>query len=170
VSDGAAGVSGSDQLLQATVQAIVTAVSAAVDAEPRPGVVSLSIPGGPAVGRQITIDATHAPQTEGLHNICRLSVLDPDLAPAGEMARLEYEHDKQTKFGLQRVYSIQSVRRYGADLVLLENFLAENAASVREEDFRPIESEAYAQGTVLATVQEWVHYRAWQLQQVASKG
>ena len=97
-------------------------------------------------------------------NRCRLSFLNPDLAPDGEIVRIEYEHDKQGKYGVHRVYSVQSVRRQGRTLVLLENFLAENVQTVREEDFRPILSEAYAQETVLKSVRDWTGYRAWQLQ------
>jgi hypothetical protein len=155
-----------DQLLQETCQTIVTAAAQAIDAEPASRTSSLRLPGGPVVGKQITIDAT---EKGGLLNMCRLAVLDPEVAPEGEVARIEYEHDKQTKFGAQRVYSIQSVRRKGGELVLLENFLAETPTTVREEDFRPIQSEKYAQETVLATLQEWTHFRAWQLQEMRKK-
>ncbi len=164
MSDAAAN---SDQLLPETVQAIVTAAAQAIDAEPADRTVSLRVPGGLVVGKQITIDAT---EKDGLANICRLAVLNPDLAPENEVARIEYEHDKQGKFGTRRVYSIQSVRRRGGELVLLENFLATNAAAVREEDFRPIQSEKYAQETVLATITEWAHFRAWQLQEARKRG
>jgi hypothetical protein len=152
-----------DRLLQATCEAIVTAAAQCVDAEPTAGVVGLQLPDQQIVGKQITIDATE----KGPHNICRVAVLNADLAPEGEVTRIEYEHDKQTNHGPQRVYSIQSVRRKAGVLVLMENFLAENAAEVREADFRPIESESYAQQTVFKTLQEWAHYRAWQLQQHA---
>jgi hypothetical protein len=155
-----------DQLLQATAKAIVAAVTAAVDLEPASRTLSLRVPGGPVVGKQITIDAV---EKGGAMNLCRISLLNPDLAPAGEVACMEYEHDKQTKFGVQRVYSIQSVRRQHAQLVLMDNFLAETQKDVREQDFRAIESESYAQGTVLATLAEWTHYRAWQLQEARKK-
>ena len=72
--------------------------------------------------------------------------------------RLEYDHDKQGKFEVRRVYSIQSVRRVRGELVLLENFLAENSSDVREADFRPVLSESYARATVLSTVQDWIRY------------
>jgi hypothetical protein len=54
-------------------------------------------------------------------------------------------------------------------LVLLENFLADDPQLVREEDFRPILSEAYAQQTVLKSVQDWARYRAWQRQEQQQK-
>lgn len=151
-----------DRLLQTTCQQIVTEIARAVDAEPPGSRKGLRIPGGPEVGRQITIDAT---EKGGPMSISRFSILDVNLAPAGELARIEYEHDKQGKFGIHRVYSVQSIRRRGGELVLLENFLAENSVTVREEDFRPIGSEAYAQKTVLKGVQDWARYRAWQLQE-----
>jgi hypothetical protein len=155
-----------DQLLQATCESIVTAAAKAIDAEPAGKASNLRLPEGPMVGRQITIDAT---EKDGPANICRLSVMDPALAPAGEVVRIEYEHDKQGKFGLQRVYSIQSVRQKAGELVLMENFLAESASQVREADFRPIHSEAYAQETVLKTLEDWTRYRAWQLQEARKK-
>jgi hypothetical protein len=151
-----------DQLLQATCEAIVTSAAQCADAEPEGTVMALRLPGGQIVGKQVVIDAT---EKGGPLNKCRMAVLNPELAPEGEVARIEYEHDKQTKHGMQRVYSIQSVRKRGGELVLLENFLAENAAAVREADFRRIESESYAQQTVLQTMREWAHFRAWQLQQ-----
>jgi hypothetical protein len=147
-------------LLQATCEQIVLTVAQAVDAEGGRGVMDLRIPGGPVVGRQVTIDAT---EQGGLANKCRLTILNIDLAPEGEAARVEYEHDKQTKFGLQRVYSVQSVRRRNGQLELLENFLANVSNQVREADFRPIQSESYAQKTVLGTLKDWVNYREWQL-------
>ena len=152
-----------DKLLQATCEAIVTAAAQCVDAEPDTGAVALQLPNQTIVGKQITIDAGE----KAAHNICRIAVLNADLAPEGEVTRIEFEHDKQTSHGMQRVYSIQSIRRKRGVLVLMENFLAENAAGVREADFRPIESESYAQETVFKTLQEWAHYRAWQLQQHA---
>jgi hypothetical protein len=91
-------------------------------------------------------------------NVCRLSLLDPDLAPAGEVVRIEYEHDKQTSHGISRVYSIQSIRGRAGELVLLENFLAAAPGEVRETDFRPIQSERYAQQTVLSTLKDWTRY------------
>lgn len=139
---------------------IVAAISKSMNAENPAAVQIMRIPGGPEVGRQFMIDA---PKEDGLMNRARLSLMNPDLAPAGEVARIEYESDKQGRFGVKRVYSIQSVRRHGSDLELLENFLAESAATVREDDFRPIESAEYARDTVLKSVQSWVDYRAWQL-------
>jgi hypothetical protein len=155
-----------DRLLQATCEAIVTTAAQCVDAETPGHVMALRLPGGQIVGKQVVIDAT---EKGGPMNTCRLAVLNWELAPEGEAARIEYEHDKQTKHGVQRVYSIQSVRRRGGELVLLENFLAETAAAVREADFRRIESESYAQQTVLQTLQEWTHFRAYQLQQGGKK-
>jgi len=64
---------------------------------------------------------------------------------------------------------VQSVRRWGGKLVLLENFMAESPATVREEDFKPIVSEAYGRGGVLKSVHDWVLYRAWQLQEARKK-
>jgi len=150
-----------DHLLQATCEQIVLMVAQAVDAEGGQGVMDLRIPGGPVVGRQVSIDAT---ERGGPVNKCRLTILNIDLAPEGEAARMEYEHDRQTRFGLQRVYSVQSVRRRNGKLELLENFLATVPEQVREADFRPIQSESYAQATVLGTLRDWVNYRAWQLQ------
>jgi hypothetical protein len=153
---------GDDQLLPATCEAIVAAVLQAIDAESVGDLQSIRIPGGPEVGRQVTIDATE----EGDRmNRCQLSIFNSDRAPAGEAARIEFEHDKQGKFGVHRVYSVQSVRRRGNDLVLLENFLAENEQAVREEDFKPILSETYARQTVLKSVHDWAKYRAWQRQE-----
>jgi len=139
----------------------VSEATKAVDQELVSHTLSLRLPGGPVVGKQVTVDAT---EKSGLLNMCRIAVLNPDVAPEGEVVRLEYEHDRQTKFGPQRIYSIQSVRRQGGRLVLLENFLAESPDHVREEDFRPISSEAYARQTVLKTLHDWAVYRAWQLQ------
>lgn len=151
-----------DQLLQATCEEIVTVIAQSIEAEPVQSRQVMRLPAGAEVGHQIGIDAT---EKGGLLNRCRISILNVDAAPAGEAARIEYEHDKQGKFGVRRVYSIQSVRRRYGGLVLLENFLAESPEMVREEDFRPIESEAYARTTVLKAVQDWARYRAWQLQE-----
>jgi hypothetical protein len=150
-----------DRLLQSTLEQIVATVNQAVAAEAPGAVIPMQVPGGPAVGRQVTIDAT---EKDGPMNRCRLSALDPGLAPAGEAVRVEYEHDKTTSSGQIRVYSIQSVRRQGGQYVLMENFLADDATTVREADFRSITSEAYAQQTVLKSLEEWVQYRAWQRQ------
>jgi hypothetical protein len=155
-----------DKLLQATCEAIVTAAAQCVDNEPADHVTGLALPEGQVVGKQITVDAT---EQGGLLNTCRISVLDAAMAPHGEVARIEFEHDKQTPHGVLRVYSVQSVRRQAGELKLLENFLAENAAAVREADFRPIESESYAQETVFKTLQEWATYRRYQLQQAKLK-
>jgi hypothetical protein len=151
-----------DGLLQATCEAIVTEIAQAVDAEPGATRKALRVPGGPEVGWQIKIDAT---EKGGHMSICRMSILDVNSAPEAEAARIEYEHDKEGKFGVHRVYSVQSIRRRGDELILMENFLADSPATVREEDFRPISSEAYAQKTVLKCVSDWARYRAWQLQE-----
>ncbi|HEX3082086.1 MAG TPA: hypothetical protein VHQ86_02430 [Candidatus Saccharimonadia bacterium] len=149
-------------LLGAVCQEIVTLIAEAVSAETK-GVRVLKLPGGPEVGKQLTIDA---PGEDKLMNQCRLSILNPDLAPAGEAARIEFEHDKPSPSGVHRVYAVQSVRRgVQGGLVLMEDFLAETPQMVREEDFRPITSETYARGTVLKSVQDWTSYRAWQRQQ-----
>jgi hypothetical protein len=140
--------------------AIVDAVATVIGAEPPTGVRPLRLPNGQEVGRQIMIDAT---QADGLMNRCRMMILNADLTPMAEAARIEYEHDKQGKFGVRRVYSVQSVRRERGIMTLVENFLAEDSRSVREEDFRPITSAEYARQTVLKSVQDWANYRAWQL-------
>lgn len=163
---GTKPVNDKDQLLQATCEQIVLMVAQAVDAEHGQGTMDLRVPGGPVVGRQITIDAT---EQGGLMNKCRLTILNTELAPEGEAARMEYEHDKETKYGLQRVYSIQSVRKVHGKLELMENFLASSPETVREADFRPIQSESYAQTTVLGTLKDWVNYRSWQLKQGLGK-
>jgi hypothetical protein len=155
-----------DRLLQATCDVIVREAAQAIDATPPGQALVMKTPDGQAVGKQITIDAS---ETKGQHNICRLAVLNAELAPAGEVTRIEYEHDKQTKYGTTRVYSIQSVRMRGGKLVLMENFLADSPAQVREQDFEPIESESYAQQTVWKTLQEWTHYHRWQMQQQKGK-
>jgi hypothetical protein len=152
----------SDKLLQATCEAIVQAVATAIDAEPQQNLQQIRMPEGAEVGRQINIDAT---EKGGLANRCRLSILNSEFAPAGEVVRIEFEHDKQSKYGVHEVYSVQSVRRRANGLVLLENFLAETREGVREEDFRPIMSEAYARKTVLREVEDWARYRAWQRQE-----
>lgn len=155
-----------DELLQETCQTIINTAATAIDAEQPEHAVSLRVPSGQLVGKQIMIDASE--KGNGL-NICRIAVLNADVSPEAEVARIEYEHDKQTKYGVQRVYSIQSVRKKQGSLVLLENFMAESAREVREQDFRPISSESYAQSTVLKTLQDWTRYRAWQLQEAGKK-
>lgn len=160
-----AGETSSDKLLRSTCERIVTIIAGAIDTEPEANRKILMVPGGIKVGQQITIDAT---EPGGLMNVCRLSILNVHEAPAGEVARIEYEHDKQGKFGAHRVFSVQSVRRVGDDLVLLENFLALSPEAVREEDFRPIGSEKYAQ-TVVKSLEDWTRYRAWQLQNARQK-
>ena len=154
--------SGTDQLLQQTCEEIVTAIATVIDAEPAASKKVLRLPDGPELGRQISIDAT---EPGGPANTCRMSILNTELAPAGEVARIEYEHERQGKYGIHKVYSVQSVRRQAGRLVLLENFLADNPALVREADFRPIASEAYAKKSVLKSVNDWSLYRAWQLQE-----
>jgi hypothetical protein len=156
-----------DKLLQETCETIVKSAAQAIDAEPAARAVSLRVPGGQMVGKQILIDAS---EKGNAHNICRLAIMNADISPEGEVARIEYEHDKQTKFGIQRVYSIQSVRRRSGELVLLENFLADSPSEVREQDFRPISSESYARATVLKTLEDWTRYRAWQLQEAGKNG
>jgi len=154
-----------DELLQETAEAIVTTIAEAIDGE-KGNVQVVHLPNGPEVGRQITIDAT---EKGGLKNMCRLSFLNPDIAPDGEVVRMEFEHDKQGSYGVHEVYSVQSVRRINRKLVLMENFLAENVHAVREEDFRPILSEAYAKQTVLKSVQDWTRFRKWQRQTAGKK-
>lgn len=151
-----------DQLLQSTCESIVMMMARLIDHEPLGGVVLLKLPDGVLIGKQVTINATEA---GGPMNMCRMSVFNPDLAPGNEVARIEFEHEKKGKFGLQHVYSIQSVRRKPGSLVLMENFLASSPETVREADFEPIHSESYAQKMVHETVKEWTHFRAWQLQQ-----
>lgn len=151
-----------DDLLQPTCQMIVDTVTQAVGSEPPANVVTISLLGGLAMGKQMTIDAT---DPEKGMNICRLSVLDANASPNGEIVRMEYQHEKIGKFGKQSIYSVQSVRRQGNQLVLLENFLASSPTEVRDEDFRLIQSEQYAQQTVLTTVRDWARYRAWQIQE-----
>lgn len=153
------GADPKDELLQETCQMIITTVAEAIDREP-PGRVTVLNEGG-VVGKQIVLDAS---EQAGRYNLCRLAVLDVDTSQFGEAARIEFEHDKDTKFGVQRVYSIQSVRKKAGKFFLLENFLATGPESVREADFRPIMSESYAQETVLKTLRDWTRYRQWQLQ------
>jgi hypothetical protein len=150
---------------KATAEEIVRAIATVIEAEPTGNRHMLRLPGGPQVGQQISIDATEA---GGLLNKCRLSVLNVDTAPEAEAARVEYFHQKQGKFGVRTVYSVQSVRRRNGALVLLENFLAENPETVREQDFELIASADYAQ-TVLNSIKDWAKYRAWQLQVKAEK-
>jgi hypothetical protein len=154
-----------DPVLQTTCNDIVTLIAEAIDREPAGNRQAMSLPGGGVIGQQITIDAAE----EGKMNRCRFSILDVNQSPAGEVARIEYVHDKQGKFEVRRVYSIQSVRRQAGGLTLLENFLALGPDSVREEDFRPIRSEAYAQTVVLKAVRDWAHWRQWQLQEGHAK-
>jgi hypothetical protein len=148
-----------DLLLQETCEAIVMTAARCLDAEPNNQVTGLALPGGQVVGKQMTITTA---EPGGPMNECRISVLDSAVSPRNEVARIEYEHDKQTSHGPTRVYSVQSVRRRAGELVLMENFLAESAEHMREEDFRPIVSESYAQQTVLKTLKEWTGYRNYQ--------
>jgi hypothetical protein len=156
----------SDKLLQATCQAIVETVAKALDAEPPGSVELIKAPNGAFAGKRVMYNATDA-EKGGLLNLCRISIITPELSPVRELARIEYEHDKQGKFGLQKAYSVQSVRRNAVgELVLSENFLAADENHVRDEDFQPIHSEAYAQQTVLGTLKDWIKFRKWQLQQM----
>lgn len=139
-------------------QEIVTTVAQAIDAEPPKARGIVKLPHGAEVGQQITIDLSE----NSLLNRCRLTILDVKQAPAGEAARVEYEHDKQTPAGKRRVYSVQSVRMIDGQLRLYENFLASDPSRVREEDFQEISSSTYAHDTVLKTLKDWVNYRAWQ--------
>lgn len=150
-----------DQLLQDTCKMIVTTVAEAIDHETTAHVTRLNLDTGIEYGRQIVINVA---QPDGLLNVCRLTVLNATLNQEGEVARIEYEHDKQTKFGPERSYSVQSVRRKGTEYILMENFLADAPEHVREADFRPILSDSYAQETVLKTLREWTRYRSWQIQ------
>jgi hypothetical protein len=155
-----------DQLQQSTCEAIVSTAASVVDSEPASLAKALKTPDGTTVGKQITIDATEA---DGLLNMCRISVLNPDLAPEGEIVRIEFEHEKETKFDIQMTYSIQSVRRRSGQLLLLENFLSDSPELVREDDFRPIRLESYARQSVLGTLQDWSRFRAWQLHSAGKK-
>jgi hypothetical protein len=150
-----------DQLLQETCRAIVTAVAEALDHDIPGHVTRLGLDSGIEYGRQLVIDAAGS---DGLLNLCRLTVLNPTLDATGEVIRIEYEHDKQTKFGSERSYSLQSIRRKNNDFVLVENFLADAPEHVREADFRPILSNSYAEETVLGTLRQWVQFRQWQIQ------
>lgn len=155
-----------DKLLQATCEAIVTAVATALDAEP-PGMAQLiKSTDGSMIGKRIMIDATDRAK-DGMLNLCRLTILEPDSSPVHEVARIEYAHDEEGKFGKHQVYSVQSVRRNAVgELVLLENFLADDENHVRDADFQLIHSEEYAQKTVLATIKDWLTYREWQIKQI----
>lgn len=152
----------SDQQLQSFCEKIITKVAESIDKEPDEAKLTLRVPGGPEIGQQIRVDATDA---QGLKNICVLSILNVNLSPASEVARIENERERQGKFSVQAVYSVQSIRRQAGRLVLLENFIAEGPATVREEDFRVISSEQYAK-SVLQSVEDWARYRAWQLQEL----
>lgn len=155
-----------DKLLQTTCETIVTVVAAVLDAEP-PGMAKLIMsPKGAIVGKQVMIDATDR-EKDGMLNLCRLTVLEPGSSPVHEVARIEYAHDEQGKFGKHQVYSVQSVRRNAVgELVLMENFLAADEHHVRDADFQLIHSEEYAQKTVLETLKDWVTYREWQVKQI----
>lgn len=144
----------------------VTVVARAIDAEPAGTRATVRLPHGAEVGQQIVIDITEA---DKLLNRCKLSIKDVNLAPAGEAARVEYEHDKATPSGTRRVYSVQSVRQIDGQLRLYENFMSNESNAVREEDFQEISSVTYAQDTLLKTLNGWVNYRAWQLQQERKK-
>lgn len=150
----------SSQTQTATCRQIIELVESAVRLD-RARVTRVHIPSGMEVGQQLTIDAT---EQGGLLNQCRLSLLDVKVAPDNEVVRIEYEHDKAGKPQPHRVYSVQSVRRRGDAFVLLENFIADNPATVREADFRSIPAEAYAHDTVLKTLSDWVEFYRWQLQ------
>lgn len=156
----------SDRLLQSTCEQIVDMAQQALALEQPAAITAMHSADGPSVGRQITIDAT---EPKGLLNVCRLSVLDPGLAPGGEAVRIEYEHDKATPSGHIRVYSIQSVRRQAGQYILFENFLADDPTLVREQDFRAISSESYAQQTVLKSLEDWTKFRAYQLGKSGAK-
>jgi hypothetical protein len=154
--EGAAG-----QLLQATCEAIVNEAMQAVDGEPASLIKTMLGPEGKPIGRQMTIDATEG--EKGLLNMCRIAVLNPDVAPAGEIVRIEFEHEKEAQFEYLLIYSVQSLRRKNGKYVLLENFLADGPESVRESDYHEVLSEAYAQKTVLSTLRDWARFRGWQL-------
>ena len=156
----------SAQQYQHTCGEIVRAIAIVVDRAMPDNRKIVRIPDGPEVGQQITIDAT---EPAGLLNRCRLSILNVDLAPAGEAARIEFEHDKKSAFETRRVYSVQSVRRMDGELVLLENFIADSPKTVREADFREIASPAYARTTVLKSLQDWIRFYEWQLQEARKK-
>jgi hypothetical protein len=167
MSAGGEKAAGADQVLQSTCEKIVTMIAQTIDAEPAGGVTSLRLPEGPVIGRQMTIDASDRDKEGKLNalNLCRISMLNSDLAPEAEVARLEYEHDRLDQFGMQRVYSVQTIRRRAGQLVMFENFLAGRPEAVREQDFRPIHSEAYAQ-EMMKEVGQWTRYRAAQLEEL----
>jgi hypothetical protein len=146
--------------IESICEAIVKAIAELLNMEPPSHLVAVRLANGVVAGRQVSIDAT---EKGGLLNRCRLSGFDPIVAPAGEVARIEYEDEKSVAGETIRVYSIQSVRMRGGKYVLLENFLAQGPAAVREQDFRSVTSDVYAQQTVLGTVQDWVRYREYQL-------
>jgi hypothetical protein len=153
-----------DKLLQATCETIVTLIAGVLDAEPSGSAEILRAKQGPILGKRLMINATGE---DKLLNLCRISMLDESLSPTREVARIEYAHDKQGKFGKTQVYSVQRVRRNALnELELDENFLAADESHVRDADFQPIHSEEYAQKTVLATIKDWVKFRKWQLEQV----
>jgi hypothetical protein len=162
----AAEVVESPQQFQNTCGEIVRAIAIVIDSAPADSRKIMRIPNGPEVGQQITIDAT---EPGGLLNRCRLSILNVDLAPAGEAARIEFEHDKKSAFETRRVYSVQSVRRVNSELVLLENFIADSPKTVREADFREIASSTYARATVLKSLEDWIRFYTWQLQEAGNK-
>ncbi len=71
-------------------QEIITTIAAAIEAEPAENRATIKLPSGTEVGQQIVIDAS---EKGGLLSLCRLSILNVDLAPAGEAARIEFEHE-----------------------------------------------------------------------------
>jgi hypothetical protein len=156
--------SSADEILPETATEIVKTVTEAVDSEAPGRTEVVKSDTGQILGRVLVIDATEK-KKGALFNLCRLSVLNDNMNETGEVVRLEYEHDKDTKYGNQRIYSVQSVRRQGGKFVLLENFLAESPETVREADFKPISSESYAQQTVLSTLRDWTKFRLWQRKQ-----
>ncbi len=140
-------------------QEFITTIAQAIDAEPVKFRATIKTPAGVVVGQQVVIDTAEpgAPMKR-----CKISIFDVGLAPAGEAARVEYEHDKKTNAGLKRVYSVQSVRSVDGQLALYENFMTDMSI-IREEDFLQISSETYAKNTILKILKDWVGYRAWQL-------
>lgn len=148
-----------DQITQATITELITQIAQIIDGEGGQSEVVRNAT-GQEIGRQVVIDAGE----KGLANMCRLTILNPDLAPAGEAVRIEFEHDKQGTYETRRIYSVQTVRRVNNQLELKENFLADSIEDVREQDFRPIRSEEYARSVVLKSIQDWAKFRAWQRQ------
>lgn len=152
----------SDELLQDTCKMIVDTVAEAINTEPPGRAQVIKSETGQVLGKQLVIDAAERAEEKGMMNLCRLTELDPNASEVFEVARIEYEHEKKGKYGLQKIYSLASVRWVAGEMELKENFLADGPESVREADFEKISSESYAQQTVLGNLRDWTKYRLWQ--------